>query len=143
MNLSPIDGHHKLYIVKSADLFNDASANAFLKTLEEPPDDVIIVLMAHSFDAVLPTIASRCQVVRFRRIPPSESTAILVAQSGVDTQEAAAALAAAGGVVARARDFLASPAAERHAPRSCASSRTCSTPTTSTCWSQPRSSWPP
>jgi DNA polymerase III subunit delta' len=67
------------------------------------------VLMSHSFDAVLPTIASRCQVVRFRRIPPSESAAILVAKSGADPQEAAAALAAAGGVVARARDFLASP----------------------------------
>jgi len=109
VSLSPIDGTHKVYIVSSADLFNDASANAFLKTLEEPPGDVIIVLMAHSFDAVLPTIASRCQVVRFRRIPPSESTAILVAKTGADPDEAAAALAAAGGVVARARDFLASP----------------------------------
>ena len=109
VTLSPIDGSHKVYVVKSADLFNDASANAFLKTLEEPPDDVIIVLMAHSFDAVLPTIGSRCQVVRFRRIPPSESVAILVAKTGADPQEAAAALAAAGGVVARARDFLASP----------------------------------
>ncbi len=59
---------------------------------------------------MLPTIASRCQVVRFRRIPPSESAAILVAQTGADAEEAAAALAAAGGVVARARDFLASPA---------------------------------
>ncbi len=110
VSLAPIDGSHKIYIVKSADLFNDASANAFLKTLEEPPDDVTIVLMAHSFDAVLPTIASRCQVVRFRRIPPSESAAILVAKTGADPDEAAAALAAAGGVVVRARDFLASPA---------------------------------
>ncbi len=110
VSLSPVDGAYKIYLVKSADLFNDSSANAFLKTLEEPPDDVIIVLMAHSFDAVLPTIASRCQVVRFRRIPPSESTAILVAQTGADPDEAAAALAAAGGVVVRARDFLASPA---------------------------------
>jgi len=109
VSLKPIDGSHKIYIVKSADMFNDASANAFLKTLEEPPDDVIIVLAAHSFDAVLPTIASRCQIVRFRRIPPSESTAILVAKTGADPEEAAAALAAAGGVVARARDFLASP----------------------------------
>ncbi|NTU71597.1 MAG: AAA family ATPase [Coriobacteriia bacterium] len=110
VSLAPIDGKHKVYLVKSADLFNDASANAFLKTLEEPPDDVIIVLMAHSFDAVLPTISSRCQVVRFRRIPPSESAAILVAKTGADPEEAAAALAAAGGVVARAKDFLASPA---------------------------------
>ena len=109
VNLAPIDGSHKIYLVESADLFNDSSANAFLKTLEEPPDDVVIVLMAHSYDAVLPTIASRCQVVRFRRIPPSESTAILVAKTGADAEEAAAALAAAGGVVARARDFLASP----------------------------------
>ncbi len=134
VNLSPIDGHHKLYIVKSADLFNDASANAFLKTLEEPPDDVIIVLMAHSFDAVLPTIASRCQVVRFRRIPPSESTAILVAQTGVDTR--------GSGRRARGRRWRRSPRPRLPRqpgpprgprPRSCASSRTCSTPTTSTC----------
>jgi DNA polymerase III subunit delta' len=109
VTLSPIEAHHKIYLVEAADAFNDASANAFLKTLEEPPEDTIIVLMSHSFDAVLPTIASRCQVVRFRRIPPSESVAILVATSGADPQEAAAALAAAGGVVARARDFLASP----------------------------------
>ncbi|NTW28698.1 MAG: DNA polymerase III subunit delta' [Coriobacteriia bacterium] len=109
VNLSPIDGPRKVYIVSSADLFNDSSANAFLKTLEEPPDDVVIILMAHSFDAVMPTIVSRCQVVRFRRIPPREAAAILVARTGADADEAASALAAAGGVVARARDFLASP----------------------------------
>ncbi len=109
VSLAPVDGAYKIYVVSDADLFNDASANAFLKTLEEPPDDVVIVLMAHSFDAVLPTIASRCQVVRFRRIPPSDAAAILVAETGADPAEAAAALAAAGGVVARARDFLASP----------------------------------
>jgi DNA polymerase-3 subunit delta' len=109
VSLSPIDGTHKVYLVNDADLFNDSSANAFLKTLEEPPDDVVIVLLAHSFDAVLPTIASRCQVVRFRRIPEAEAAALLVSQTGAGTDEAAAALAAAGGVVARARDFLASP----------------------------------
>jgi DNA polymerase-3 subunit delta' len=109
VSLSPVDGNRKVYIVSDADLFNDASANAFLKTLEEPPDDVVIILMSHSFDAVLPTIASRCQVVRFRRIPTADAAAILVAQTGADTAEATAALAAAGGVIARARDFLASP----------------------------------
>ena len=109
VNLTPAEGPRKVYIVASADLFNDASANAFLKTLEEPPDDVVIVLMSHSYDAVLPTIASRCQVVRFRRIPATESAAILVAQTGADTAEAGIALAAAGGVVAHAREFLSSP----------------------------------
>jgi DNA polymerase III subunit delta' len=110
VSLSPIEAARKVYLVADADLFNDSSANAFLKTLEEPPDDVVIVLMAHSYDAVLPTIASRCQVVRFRRIPPAEATAVLAARTGADRAEAAAALAAAGGVIARARDYLASPA---------------------------------
>jgi DNA polymerase III subunit delta' len=109
VNLSPIEASYKIYIVSDADLFNDSSANAFLKTLEEPPEDVVIVLMAHSYDAVLPTISSRCQVVRFRRIPEAEAVGLLVSETGAERDEAAAALAAAGGVVARARDFLASP----------------------------------
>jgi len=109
VSLAPVEGPRKVYIFESADLFNDSSANAFLKTLEEPPDDVVIVLMAHTLDAVLPTIVSRCQVVRFKRIPPSEAAALLIQQTGADPDEAAAALAASGGVVARARDFLASP----------------------------------
>jgi len=108
VSLAPVDGRNKIYIVSDADLFNEQSANALLKTLEEPPDDVIIILMAHSFDAVIPTIASRCQVVRFRRIPATDAAAMLVSISGADPAEAAIALAAAGGVVARARDFLAS-----------------------------------
>ena len=108
VNLAPIDGRHKIYIVSDADLFNDQTANALLKTLEEPPDDVVIILMSHSFDAVIPTIASRCQVVRFRRIPAADAAAMLVSITGADPAEAAMALAAAGGVVARARDFLAS-----------------------------------
>jgi DNA polymerase-3 subunit delta' len=109
VQLAPIEGPNKVYIFDSADLFNDKSANAFLKTLEEPPDDVVIILLSHSYERVMPTISSRCQVVRFRRIPPSEARALLVTQSGADEDEAGAALAAVGGVVARAREFLASP----------------------------------
>jgi len=115
VNLAPVQAHLKIYLVDSADLFNDAAANAFLKTLEEPPDDVVIVLMAHSFDAVLPTIASRCQIVRFRRLAPSQAVATLVQATGASDESAASALAAAGGVVARARDFLES--APRQAAR--------------------------
>jgi DNA polymerase-3 subunit delta' len=105
-SLAPVEGPKKVYIVGDADLFNDSSANAFLKTLEEPPDDVVFILMAHAYDAVLPTIASRCQIVRFRRIPPSTAAVLLRSETGATEAEATAALAAAGGVVARARDFL-------------------------------------
>jgi DNA polymerase-3 subunit delta' len=110
VSLAPIEGPYKFYIVESADLFNDSSANAFLKTLEEPPDDVVFVLMSHSWEAVLPTIASRCQIVRFRRLAPSESMALLREKTGAGRDEAAAALAATAGVVPRATEFLRSPA---------------------------------
>lgn len=109
VQLAPILGPKKVYIISSADLFNDAAANAFLKTLEEPPDDVVMILLAHSFDSVLPTIASRCQVVRFRRIPPSEAIAILISRTGAEPDEAAQALAATGASVTRAAEFLRSP----------------------------------
>lgn len=109
-SLAPIEGPYKFYLVESADLFNDSAANAFLKTLEEPPGDVVFVLMAHSYEAVMPTIASRCQVVRFKRLAPSEGLALLREKTGAEADDAAAALAATGGVVPRATEFLRSPA---------------------------------
>jgi len=109
-NLAPIEGPLKVYIIEDADLFNDASANAFLKTLEEPPGDVVVILLAHALDSVLPTIASRCQIVRFRRLDSETAAQLLGERTAAGRTEALAALAAAGGVVSRARDFLASPA---------------------------------
>ena len=55
----------RTFIVADADRFNDSSANAFLKTLEEPPGDLIFILLAENLAQVLPTILSRCQGVRF------------------------------------------------------------------------------
>jgi len=108
-HLKPVQAAYKVYIFEEADRFNAESANAFLKTLEEPPDDVVIVLLARSFDAVLPTIASRCQVVRFRPVPESVAIDTLVQRSGATREDARAALAASDGVISRARDFLMSP----------------------------------
>ena len=55
----------RTFIVADADRFNDSSANAFLKTLEEPPGDLVFILLAENLAQVLPTILSRCQSVRF------------------------------------------------------------------------------
>jgi DNA polymerase III subunit delta' len=51
VHLSPIEADCKIYIVEAADSFNDGPANAFLKTLEEPPEDVIMILLATTYDA--------------------------------------------------------------------------------------------
>ena len=55
----------RTFIIRDADRFNESSANAFLKSLEEPPSDLIFVLIAENLAQVLPTILSRCQTVRF------------------------------------------------------------------------------
>lgn len=109
VSLSPAEARRKIFILDAADTLNDASANAFLKTLEEPPDDVVIILLATTYDGVLPTISSRCQVVRFKRMAPGAAAALLAESTGAGEEEALAALAATGGVLARAREFLDSP----------------------------------
>jgi len=106
IHLRPIEAPYKVYVFEDAGRFNDASANAFLKTLEEPPGNVVIVLLAGDFRDVLPTIASRCQVVRFAPIPDSAARAIVVERTGASDDEARAALAATDHVVPRAIGFL-------------------------------------
>ncbi len=54
-----------VYIINDARFFNSESANCFLKTLEEPTANVIFILITSSIDSMLPTIRSRCQLVRF------------------------------------------------------------------------------
>jgi DNA polymerase-3 subunit delta' len=108
-NLSPVEGRLKFYILDRAEAFNPAAANALLKTLEEPPDDVVLVLLTTSWESVLPTIASRCQVVRFAPVSPSTAVALLAERSGVGPDDAMAALAASGGVIPRALEFVSSP----------------------------------
>ncbi len=106
VQLKPIEASHKVYVFEDAGRLQSASANAFLKTLEEPPADVVVILLADDYDDVLSTIASRCQVVRFAAIPTSTARALVIERTGADDEEATAALAAADGVIPRAIEFL-------------------------------------
>ncbi len=80
--LAPIQADRKIYILDRVDLLGVQAANAFLKTLEEPPSDVVLILLGRTRESVLPTIVSRCQVVPFRHIPASEAAGILRAEHG-------------------------------------------------------------
>lgn len=104
--LAPIRGSRKVYIIQRAELLGESAANAFLKTLEEPPASVLIILHARTLAGVLPTIVSRCQVVPFRTIPASESAEILASVTGAKPAEATSALVASGNVMGRAREIL-------------------------------------
>ena len=106
---APIRSNHKLYVIARADLLNSASANAFLKTLEEPPADTSFVLMARSRDAVLPTLVSRCQTLVFRKIPDDEAVGLVRRETGADEQTARIALSVSGGSTKAACEFALSP----------------------------------
>lgn len=67
--LSPHEGHWKVYIIRQMERATPEAANCLLKTLEEPPPQVILILTASDSDQLLPTIISRCQVLNLR--PPS------------------------------------------------------------------------
>jgi len=106
INLKPVEGAWKVYVLEDAGRLQGAPANAFLKTLEEPPAGVVVVLLADDYEDVLPTIASRCQVVRFAAIPESVALGLVVERTGASTAEAREALAATGGIALRAVEFL-------------------------------------
>jgi DNA polymerase-3 subunit delta' len=87
-------GRGKVVVVHPAERMNTVAANAFLKTLEEPPGDVRFLLCSAAPDALLPTIRSRCQALMLRLPVPAEAVAWL-AQQGI--AEPAILLGASGG----------------------------------------------
>jgi len=66
---TPFEAPHRVFVLERADTMNDEAANALLKTLEEPPPYVVLLLLTDRPGQVLPTIASRCQGVRFDPLP--------------------------------------------------------------------------
>ena len=68
----PQEGKYKIFIIDEVHMLSNASFNAFLKTLEEPPDYAIFILATTEKHKILPTILSRCQLFDFRRIPINE-----------------------------------------------------------------------
>lgn len=103
--LAPVRARRKVYVLDRADQLRGPSANALLKTLEEPPGDVMFVLIARSADAMLPTIVSRCQQVPFRVVPPQVAVATVEQGVGAEEREARIALAVTG-TPERACEFL-------------------------------------
>ena len=111
VNLAPVEGGRKVYIIDEAHMLTEHASNAFLKTLEEPPPHAVFVLCTTEPHKILPTIISRCQRFDFRRLTSeaiSERLRIICTEEGVDADgEALAALShAAGGSLRDAENLL-------------------------------------
>ena len=112
--LAPIRSKNKVYIIDRAEQLRANSANALLKTLEEPPAGVTFILLGTSADTILPTIVSRCQCVPFRMLSTDESVRAVELATGAPAERCRMAVSVAGSP-ARAAEFLKS--AERQEAR--------------------------
>src|SRR5512142_638940 len=99
--LKPYQSRYRLTIFRRFQEATDEAANALLKTLEEAPDYAVLVLTADSPESLLPTIVSRCEVLRLQPVPLDAVMSFLV-DHGADEQEARLLAHVSGGSPGRA-----------------------------------------
>lgn len=106
LGIAPFEGGRRVVIVDPAESLNQQSADAFLKTLEEPPNGAVIVLIASNEGALSETIRSRCRRVPLRALPATETERALVDRFGAEPGRAAALARLFGGQLGRAVEAL-------------------------------------
>ncbi len=79
LSFRPYEGRKKVVVIDDADSMNQSAANAFLKTLEEPPDDSLLILVAAHADSLPETIRSRCSRINFSPLSPGACEKVIQA----------------------------------------------------------------
>jgi DNA polymerase III subunit delta' len=101
---TPFEASRRVFVIERADELGDEAANRMLKTLEEPPSFVHLILLTDRLGEVLPTIRSRCQAVRFEA--PDEADAVAgLTSAGIEPQTAIACVRLALQDTERAREL--------------------------------------
>lgn len=98
----PFEGRWKVYILEDAEKMTAEAANSLLKVLEEPPERVVWILLATSTVSLLPTIVSRCQMVRFTLLPTALIKRALVERFNLPEAQARFLAALAAGRIGQA-----------------------------------------
>jgi DNA polymerase III subunit delta' len=111
----PFEGRHRVVVVVDAERMNPTTANTLLKTLEEPPDWASLILTTSNEAALLETILSRCQILRFSPLAPEELIEILVSEHGIEKSEALLLASVSGGGLSCALELKNEPLAELRA----------------------------
>lgn len=103
----PTLGARRVVIIDPADDMERNASNALLKSLEEPPRGTFFVLVAHRPGRLLPTIRSRCRLLRFPLLPDAEIARLLIDEEPqADASAREIAIAAAGGSLGAAKLFI-------------------------------------
>jgi DNA polymerase-3 subunit delta' len=98
----PFEGKHRVFILDDADRLSSEIQNALLKTLEEPRPSSSFVLVTSRPELLLPTVRSRCPMLRFGRLPADEVERLLREKHGLEAAPAREAALAGEGSVGRA-----------------------------------------
>lgn len=97
LSLSIYDAKYRICLIEDADAMNIPTANAFLKTLEEPPANTVMLLTTTRLSALLPTILSRCQPIYFKPLSRSVTESLLREKLDYDLGTSRSAARIAGG----------------------------------------------
>ena len=100
--IKPYSSPYKIYIIPEADLLTVQAQNALLKTIEEPPEYAIIFLLTENADSLLPTIRSRCVMLKLRNIKDKLVKKYLMEQLQIPDYQADLCAAFAQGNIGRA-----------------------------------------
>lgn len=111
VSLKALTGEHKVFIINDAEKLNEESANLLLLTLEEPPAGSLFLLLTSGLERTLPTVRSRCQLLRFKPVSDEALRQLLVARGDVSLGEAARLSELSQGSPGRALAWLGSPMA--------------------------------
>lgn len=106
--IKPYASKYKIYIVQEAEKMTPQAQNALLKTIEEPPEYAIFILLVSSLEMVLPTIMSRCIVLNMKPVQDSEMRKYLMRELKVPDYRAEICIAFARGNVGRAKALASS-----------------------------------
>ncbi len=104
--MAPFASENKAFIIDDAERMLPTSANALLKTLEEPPKNTLIILISNAVERLLGTIVSRCQMVRFCPLSADEIVTVLVEKLNKDEQQAKQVANLAHGSLSKALQLL-------------------------------------
>lgn len=107
-SLSVYEKGKRVIVIMNADKMNDEASNALLKTLEEPLENTLLILTTSNKEALLTTIISRCQLVRFDELSEYEINEALRTKANVDEQQARIISRLANGSYSRALELIGS-----------------------------------
>lgn len=92
VKIKPYSGKYKIYIIPKADMLTEQAQNALLKTLEEPPEYAVFMLLAENTEMFLPTVLSRCVVFGIKPLP-AETVKNYIIENGIADEKQAAVCA--------------------------------------------------